>query len=44
LKEERAVEEAPSAYKPIGPVISSQVEEGLVSTVAVMSPIMTFKA
>lgn len=44
LKEERAVEEAPSAYKPIGPVISSQVEEGLVSTIAIMSPIMTFKA
>lgn len=44
LKEERMVEEAPSAYKPIGPVIASQVEEGLVNPIARLSPIMTFKA
>lgn len=44
LKEERRVEEAPSAYKPIGPVIQSQVEEGLVSPIARLSPILTFKA
>ena len=44
LKEERRIEEAPSAYKPIGPVIQSQVEEGLVSPVARLSPLLTFKA
>jgi tRNA-splicing ligase RtcB (3'-phosphate/5'-hydroxy nucleic acid ligase) len=44
LKEERRIEEAPSAYKPIGPVIASQVEEGLVTPIARMSPILTFKA
>lgn len=44
LREERRVEEAPSAYKPIGPVIRSQVEEGLVAPVARLSPILTFKA
>lgn len=44
LKEERRIEEAPSAYKPIGPVIQSQVEEGLVMPVARLSPILTFKA
>ncbi|MES3025563.1 MAG: RtcB family protein [Pseudomonadota bacterium] len=44
LKEERRIEEAPSAYKPIGPVISSQVEEGLVTPVARLTPILTFKA
>lgn len=44
LKEERRIEEAPSAYKPIGPVIASQVEEGLVTHIARMSPVLTFKA
>lgn len=44
LKEERLIEEAPSAYKPIGPVIQSQVEEGLVQTIARFTPILTFKA
>ena len=44
LKEERRIEEAPSAYKPIGPVINSQVEEGLVTPIARLTPIMTFKA
>lgn len=44
LKEERRIEEAPSAYKPIGPVITSQVEEGLVAPIARMAPILTFKA
>lgn len=44
LREERRIEEAPGAYKPIGPVIRAQVEEGLVSTVARMSPVLTFKA
>lgn len=44
LKVERRIEEAPSAYKPIGPVIASQIEEGLVTPIARMSPILTFKA
>ncbi len=44
LKEERRIEEAPSAYKPIGPVVQSQVEEGLVRPIARLSPILTFKA
>lgn len=44
LKEERMIEEAPSAYKEIGPVIASQVEESTVSSVAIFSPLVTFKA
>lgn len=44
LKEERMIEEAPSAYKEIGPVIQSQVEEKNVEVIAVFSPLTTFKA
>lgn len=44
LKEERRIEEAPGAYKEIGPVIQSQVEEGLVNVIAIFSPLVTFKA
>jgi tRNA-splicing ligase RtcB len=44
LKEERKIEEAPSAYKEIGEVIRSQVEEKTVEVVAVFSPLTTFKA
>lgn len=44
LKEERKIEEAPGAYKEIGEVIRSQVEEKTVSIVAVFSPLTTFKA
>lgn len=44
LKEERRIEEAPSAYKPIGPVIQAQVEEALVKPIARLTPILTFKA
>lgn len=44
LKEERRIEEAPGAYKDIGPVISSQVEENIISVIAKFSPILTFKA
>lgn len=44
LKEERLLEEAPGAYKDIGPVIRSQVEEKTVEVIAVFSPIVTFKA
>lgn len=44
LKEERKIEEAPAGYKEIGEVIRSQVEENVMSTIAVFSPIVTFKA
>lgn len=44
LKEERMIEEAPSAYKEIGPVIESQVEQKNVEVIAVFSPLTTFKA
>lgn len=44
LKEERRIEEAPGAYKPIGPVIQAQVEEGLVQPIARLTPLLTFKA
>lgn len=44
LKEERRIEEAPGAYKAIGPVIKAQEEEGTVSTIARMAPLVTFKA
>jgi tRNA-splicing ligase RtcB len=44
LKQERRIEEAPGAYKPIGPVIQAQVEEGLVQPIARLIPLLTFKA
>jgi tRNA-splicing ligase RtcB len=44
LREERRIEEAPAAYKPIQPVIDRQVEAGLVRVVARMRPLLTFKA
>ncbi len=44
LREERRIEEAPSAYKPIGPVIDAQEKAGLFTTVARFSPLLTFKA
>jgi tRNA-splicing ligase RtcB len=44
LREERRVEEAPAAYKPIGPVIDAQVEAGMIGLVARMRPVLTFKA
>lgn len=44
LREERRIEEAPSAYKPVLPVVQSQVEAGAVSLVARLQPILTFKA
>ncbi|WP_224366464.1 RtcB family protein [Hyalangium versicolor] len=44
LREERRIEEAPAAYKPIGPVVASQVEAGIVREVARMAPLLTFKA
>lgn len=44
LKDERRYEEAPTSYKPIGPVISAQEEAGLMSKVAELDPWITFKA
>ncbi|ADO69819.1 RtcB family protein [Stigmatella aurantiaca] len=44
LRAERRIEEAPAAYKPIGPVVASQVEAGIVREVARLSPLLTFKA
>ncbi|MEG3839753.1 RtcB family protein [Microcoleus sp. herbarium14] len=44
LREERTIEEAPAAYKPIQPVIDVQVEAQMVGIVAKMKPVLTFKA
>lgn len=44
LKEERLVEEAPGAYKPIGEVISVQEQAGLIAPIASLKPWVTFKA
>lgn len=44
LREERRIEEAPAAYKPIEPVIACQVEAGVLDVVARLRPLMTFKA
>ena len=44
LRQERLIEEAPQAYKPIGPVISAQEEAGLIEPVAALKPWVTFKA
>jgi tRNA-splicing ligase RtcB len=44
LHDERRVEEAPAAYKPIGPVIDAQVAAGMVDIVARFRPLLTFKA
>ena len=44
LRDERRIEEAPGAYKPIGPVIDAQVEKGLIAPVVRFRPMLTFKA
>ncbi|WP_375509959.1 RtcB family protein [uncultured Nostoc sp.] len=44
LREERRIEEAPFAYKPIQSVIDVQVEAEMVDVVARLSPVLTFKA
>jgi tRNA-splicing ligase RtcB len=44
LREERRIHEAPVAYKPIQPVIEAQVKAEMVSVVARLRPILTFKA
>ncbi|WP_279239865.1 RtcB family protein [Scytonema sp. UIC 10036] len=43
LREERCIEEAPAAYKPIQPVIDVQVQADMVGVVAKLSPVLTFK-
>jgi tRNA-splicing ligase RtcB len=43
-REERRIEEAPAAYKPIQPVIDVQVEAQIVDLVAKIKPVLTFKA
>jgi tRNA-splicing ligase RtcB len=43
LKAERLIEEAPAAYKPITPVVDIQVQAGVVSRVARLRPLLTFK-
>ncbi|NWK43446.1 RtcB family protein [Ralstonia pickettii] len=44
LREERRIEEAPQAYKPIGPVIQAQEEAGLIRGAVRLKPWITFKA
>ncbi len=44
LKEERRIEEDPSAYKPIEPIINSQESLGMLTKVARIKPLITFKA
>ncbi len=43
-KEERRIEEAPLACKPIDDVVEVQTEEGIIAPVAKVKPILTFKA
>jgi tRNA-splicing ligase RtcB (3'-phosphate/5'-hydroxy nucleic acid ligase) len=43
LKNERLVQEAPAAYKDIGPVVQVQVDAGIAVPVARLRPILTFK-
>jgi len=44
LKEERLIQEAPAAYKPIQPVVDIQADVGIVAPVARLRPVLTFKA
>ncbi len=44
LREERRLEEAPAAYKDIGPVIEAQQEAGLIQPAVRFRPWLTFKA
>lgn len=43
LKEERIIQEAPAAYKAIGPVVDVQARAGIASPVARLRPLVTFK-
>lgn len=44
LRDERRIEEAPAAYKPIEPVIDAQVQAGVMRVVAKLRPLLTFKS
>ncbi|HSX62291.1 MAG TPA: RtcB family protein [Tahibacter sp.] len=44
LREERRLQEHPSAYKPIGPVLNCQEEAGLLRAAVKLKPWLTFKA
>jgi tRNA-splicing ligase RtcB len=44
LKEERKIEESPTAYKPVGPVVSVQEEKALIQTAIRFRPWLTIKA
>lgn len=44
LREERRIEEAPAAYKPIGPVLAAQEQAGLIEAIVRLKPWVTFKA
>ncbi len=44
LREERLIEEAPSAYKPVGPVLQAQEQAGLIRGSVRLKPWLTFKA
>lgn len=44
LREERLIEEAPGAYKPVGPVLQAQEEAGLIRASLRLRPWLTFKA
>lgn len=44
LREERRIEEAPQAYKPIGPVIEAQEQAGLIQSAVRLRPWVTLKA
>ncbi|MFB0824787.1 RtcB family protein [Chromobacterium violaceum] len=44
LREEMRIEEAPHAYKPVGPVIAAQEEAGLIKAAVRLRPWLTFKA
>ena len=44
LREERRIEEAPSAYKPVGPVLQAQEAAGLIKASVRLKPWLTFKA
>ena len=44
LREERRLQEDPSAYKPIGPVLHSQEQAGLLRAAVRLQPWLTFKA
>ncbi len=44
LREERLIEEAPSAYKPVGAVLQAQEEAGLINSSVRLKPWLTFKA